>query len=64
MDTLPSGDVRLRLEAIDPAVDAAAARAHVALDLSTPPKDRLTLSDVMIGRRTGTGAERPRSWRD
>ena len=64
VDTLPSGDVRLRLEAIDPAVDAAAARAHVALDLSTPLTDRLTLSDVMIGRRTGTGAERPRSWRD
>ena len=62
VDTLPSGDFRLRLEAVDPAVDAAAGRAHVALDLPTLATDRLVLSDVMMGRRTGPVAERPRSW--
>ncbi len=45
---LPLGDYRLRLEAYDPEVQSAAARAHVVLPLTVNPS-ALSLSDLMIG---------------
>lgn len=64
VDTLPVGDFRLQLEAIDPAVGRAAARARIELSLAAAKMDILQLSDVMLGRAGPGQHDSPRGWSD
>ncbi len=49
--TLPNGEHRLRLEAIDPAVRQANGRAHVVIGLPASRDTGLALSDLLLAHR-------------
>ena len=51
--TLPSGEHRLRIEAVDPAVRQANGRAHIVVDLPPSRGAGVALSDLLLARRRG-----------
>lgn len=54
--TLPSGEHRLRLEAVDPAVRQANGRAHIVVELPGSRGTGIALSDLLLARRRGAPA--------
>ena len=62
--TLPSGERRLRLEGVDPAVRGAKSRAHVVVDLPASPDSGLSLSDLLLARPPRVPVGAMRQWSD
>ncbi len=59
--TLPTGEHRLRIEAIDPAVRQANGRAHVVVELPASRDTGLVLSDLLLARRRSAPGTAPAS---
>jgi hypothetical protein len=62
--TLPSGERRLRIEGIDPAVHGAKSRAHVVVDLPASRDSGLSLSDLLLARPPRVPVGAMRQWSD
>ncbi len=62
--TLPNGEHRLRIEAVDPAVRWANGRAHVVFGLPASRDSGLALSDLLLARRRRAPAIPMRTFAD
>lgn len=60
----PAGELRLRVEAVDPTARQANSRAQVTLDIPTVRGTALALSDVLLARRTDAPLPVMRSFDD